>query len=296
MQRRDFIEGLAISGILLFLSPKHSFTKFLSYDSRDYIDNKTKEIFNSIISLAQRQKWYKLNINKIIIKIATYLLNSPYLANPLEGDEEICRIDMRGFDCVTLMETCLDMARIIKKQKYSLDDLIQEITYTRYREGKIIDYTSRLHYTADWIFDNIEKKVIEDKTQKIGGIPIVFNLSFMSNNPNYYLSLKNNPELINKIKEIEKKINTRTYYYIPKAQVASAEKELNSGDIIAFVTSKAGLDYSHIGIAIKMKKETRLLHASLKNKKVMIDTSIYNYIKNISTNIGITVLSPLNPI
>jgi hypothetical protein len=297
MDRRDFISGLMASSMVFLLKPRvgvsnHFFEKLMI----NSIDKNTKLIFDSIVKSAKKGKWHKFNIEQIIIKIARELLDSPYKSGTLEGNEEICRIDFQGLDCVTLMENCLDFARIIKMQKYSIENLIEEVTFTRYREGKLTDYTSRLHYTSDWIYDNIKKKVIEDKTYRIGGKPISFNVGFMSSNPEYYLSLKNNPQFIEIIKQIEKEINSRTYYYIPKSEVSSIEKDLNSGDIIAFVTSKTGLDYSHVGLSLKQKGKARLLHASSKMKKVIVDLPISEYIKNISTNIGITVLSPLNPI
>lgn len=296
MFRRKFIKLISLSGALIFIQPEITLTNLLFGNTpKSFVSNKTKSIFNTLVRKAKKEKWHKLDIHQIIIKIALKFLNSPYIAGSLEGNEEACRIDFRGFDCVTMMESCLDLARIIKKQKYTLEDLISEVIYTRYREGKMIDYTSRLHYTADWIYDNIAKNVIQDKTQALGGVPIIFNVGFMSKNPDYYTSLKNDPSLIDKIKEIERIINTRTYYYIPKSQVALIENDIESGDIIAFVTSKAGLDYSHIGLAYKEKGETRLLHSSSKWKKVIIDVPIKEYIENISTNIGITILSPLNP-
>lgn len=296
MYRRNFIKIVGLSAALLLIKPENTLTNLLFENlPKSFVSNKTKSIFNSLVRIAKKEKWHKLDIHQIVVKIALNFLNSPYIAGSLEGSEEACRIDLSGFDCVTLMESCLDFARMIKKQKYTIDDLVEEVIYTRYREGKLIDYASRLHYTADWIYDNIEKNVVQDKTQALGGVPITFNVGFMSNNPEYYSSLKNNPSQIDKIKEIEKIINSRTYYYIPKSQVALIENDIESGDIIAFVTSKTGLDYSHIGLAYRKKGETRLLHSSSKSKKVIIDVPIKEYIDNISTNIGITVLSPLNP-
>ena len=55
-----------------------------------------------------------------------------------------------------------------------------------------------------------------------------------------------------------------------------------------------GLDYSHTGLILRGKDNVaHFVHASLKQKKVVFDNSIYNYIKSIKSDIGITVLRPV---
>lgn len=65
---------------------------------------------------------------------------------------------------------------------------------------------------------------------------------------------------------------------------------METGDIIAFTTNKKGLDYSHIGFACRDEKNIcRLLHASSKGNKVMIDKQLSDYISKIDSDTGITV-------
>lgn len=66
-------------------------------------------------------------------------------------------MNLTGLDCVTFFENVLDMARIFRQGKYEFDDLLAAVTHTRYRGGKLDGYLSRLHYTADWIHDNVAK-------------------------------------------------------------------------------------------------------------------------------------------
>lgn len=284
MNRRTFILSL------FSLFPAYHLLRLNAYHS--HIDD-SEIIFNRIIEKANKDNWKIKPIGELIIEIAKEFIDTPYVANTLEGEIEICRINFQGLDCVTFFENSLCIARIIKKGFSTFDKLIEEVTFTRYRDGIINDYTSRLHYTSEWILDNVKKGVVDDITKKLGGKNIRFNLSFMSENPHFYKSLKDNPHFISIIKKIEQEIKKFEFYYIPTSNVIQIEKKLLNGDIIAIVTGKKGLDYSHIGLAYKEQNKAHLLHASSKFGRVLIDTQISDYLKNTKNSIGISVLRPL---
>jgi hypothetical protein len=288
-----FKKYLKMFFLIAFISiPLFSFLpKDVNYDS----DQATKQKFIEIMKLAQDENWGKLPIGDVIEKVASQFLGTQYLGHTLEGDKEVCRVTFQGFDCVTFFENSLDLARIIKKGENSFPDFIKELTYTRYRNGVMTDYSSRLHYTADWINDNVKKGTIKDITKDLGGKEIKFKLSFMSQHPDKYQQLKNEPSMIPAIQQTEKEINSRTYYYIPTAQIKSIEPKLQTGDIIGLVVDNNGLDYSHTGLIIKSKDSVaHFVHASLTNSKVMTDDAISEYVKYRNAK-GISVLRPLEP-
>lgn len=236
-----------------------------------------------------------LPINDLMVKIALEFVGTPYVSNTLEGEPERCSVNLKGMDCVTFFENSLNIARFLKNGENKTELLGKYTLQTRYRNGIITDYSSRLHYTADWIFQNVQNKIIKDVSKDLKGQPIKFNVNFMSKNPIYYSALKSHPQLISKIKSFEDTINTRTYYYVPSVKIKNIENKLKNGDIIAIVTSKQGLDYSHTGmIYVDVKGNRRFLHASSSQKKIVIDTTISEYIKKVKSDIGITVLRPLN--
>lgn len=263
---------------------------------KNEIDSISGQFLNSIFEKAKDSYWHNLEYDNLIITVAMEFLNTPYMGNTLEGEYETCRINLNGLDCVTFVENVLNLAVVIKQEKYSVDNLFDAITKTRYRNGLIIDYTSRLHYTSDWIYQNTQNQTFVDITKSIGGEEINFSVNFMSSNPKFYKSLIDQPKLIDEIIEQEKSINSRTYYYVPKNKVKSIENKLRNGDIICIVTNKTGLDYAHLGFAYKHNDGTiRLLHASTTSKKVIIDTTISEYLNSIKTHKGITVLRPQIP-
>ncbi len=256
--------------------------------------SRTHQIFSQIIKSAKENKWESLPIGECIGNIGLLMVGTEYAAGTIEGEgPEICRVDLTGLDCVTFYENVLCTARILKKGKTTYDDLIAELTLTRYRGGKLTDYTSRLHYTSDWIYDNEKKKVVRNITRKIGGEEYPAKVSFMSKNPDFYPALKEFPEFIKTIAMFEKEINKRRHWYITKKEVRKAQRYIRTGDIIVLATNKEGLDYAHAGLAYRDEKDkVRFLHASSEKKKVMLDAELYKYIQSVETFIGITVARP----
>jgi hypothetical protein len=149
-----------------------------------------------------------------------------------------------------------------------------------------------LHYTSDWIFDNNEKGILEDISYALGGKYFKTDVYYMSTHPNAYPALKRNPQDVERLVEIEKHINRRNnYYYIPRSEINEKASQIKSGDIICFVTSMAGLDISHVGIAYWNKKQLTFIHASSKARKVIVNPeSIRDYCFRSSSNTGIIVL------
>jgi hypothetical protein len=235
-------------------------------------------------------------IGDLVVKVAKNFVGLPYLGGTLEGEPEFCRNNFEGLDCVTFFENSLNLARMIRAGDFLQDNFPDYLLQTRYKNGIISDYSSRLHYTSDWILQNTANGIVENISDKLKGVPTQFNLSFMSQNPKYYSALKEHPELIETISQIEKNINTKSFSIIPKSKIKKIESSLKNGDIIAIATSKKGLDYSHLGIiCVDEKGLRRLMHASSSKKKVVIDTTLSVYISKIKSDIGITVLRPLNP-
>lgn len=254
----------------------------------------TRRKFNEVRSKIIDSNWKALPIGSLVSKVGLELLEAPYVGGTLDGTgREVCTVDMLRLDCVTLFEVSLNMARIMQLGKDSLEDLIEAVTYTRYRDGILSDYTSRLHYTSEWIDNNIKKGVVVDVTSQLGGIPFVLQLGFMSQNPKYYPALVAEPRYVEVMRSIEQRVNTTSRTIIPRQSIANIESQLQDGDVIAIATSKKGLDYSHTGMIVRDGDRARFLHASSTKKKVILDGPISEYVGRLESNLGITVLRPL---
>ena len=100
-------------------------------------------------------------IDSTMVEAALYFRETPYVAGTLERtDEEELVVNLHELDCMTLVENCLALSRTMQLPSPNYNSFEQELRQIRYRKGFINGYTSRLHYTTDWIFDNVEKEII----------------------------------------------------------------------------------------------------------------------------------------
>lgn len=251
-----------------------------------------KEIFNTYLQVFQSKK--ELPLNAIIIETSQFFLGTPYVASTLEKEPEQLVVNFRELDCTTLVETTLALAKTIKSNNPSFETFCNNLTQIRYRDGKIIDYTSRKHYTSDWISENEKQGLIKDITQKTGGQPYATAVSFMSTHPEKYKQLAKTPSFVSFIENKEKEINARSYYYIPKHKIAAISHKIQNGDILCFTSTIKGLDISHVGYAYWKEGKLTFIHASVVQHKVIINpTPLTEYIAGIKHNSGIMLIRPL---
>ncbi len=256
------------------------------------------QICNSKFHLAVDEKLSAKPINEVIIEIGKSFTGTDYVAHTLEvNDEEKLVINLSGLDCNTFVENVLVLSRCIKQGKTSFEDYQDELKLIRYRDGKIEQYPSRLHYFTDWIFNNEEKIIVKNITEEIGGEKFELNLSFMSSHPEYYKHLKANPGFIPIIKKQEEEINKREHYFIPQEKIAAIEPEIESGDLLAFTSTIKGLDVNHVGIAVRMDDERiHILHAPNVGYKVQItELPLAEYVNKIEKDSGVIVVRVIEP-
>ncbi|MDR1526126.1 MAG: DUF1460 domain-containing protein [Dysgonamonadaceae bacterium] len=233
--------------------------------------------------------------DELIVKAALALLHTPYVAQTLEGNqEEQLVVNLQELDCMTLVETCLALSRAAQCPHPDDDAFRSQLKTIRYRAGILNGYTSRLHYTTDWITDNVALGIIEDMTRALGGKPFRTQVGFMSSHPERYPALKDHPQDTEVMKGIEQIINQRTdYFYIPKDEIRDKQALIKSGDIIGFTTRLSGLDIAHVAIAYHHENRLSFIHASTKYMKVVINPeSLVDYCEAIKTHTGIVVLRP----
>ena len=226
-----------------------------------------------------------------ISSIARFFLDTPYKSNTLNtADGEKLIVNLRELDCVTFVENVLALAFLPEYTSSSEDAFKKNLQKIRYRDGIIEDFTSRLHYSSDWLYEMQQNLLLKDITADLGGIKHTKEINFMSGHHELYPALKNNPQLLTKIKNMEDSINKRTRYYIPKSDIDKVYSKIKAGDIILITTNIAGLDTSHLGIAILYNGTIHLLHASSEYKKVMISLSpLKEYMAGIRSQSGIII-------
>lgn len=269
--------------LLLLLLPLYSFSQTTcTLESRQKLEE--------LLSQLSQEDLNEHSPNELVIAIGKKFLKTPYVEKTLElpGEEKLV-INLQGLDCTTFVETVTSLVRLSENDTFTFEAFETELENLRYRDGINTGYPSRLHYFSDWIYENEEKGITTDVTQEIGGIPYPNPPSFMSENPKFYAQLADHANLA-EIKTTEAAIKERSYFYIPKAEIKSLEKNIQSGDIIAITTSMSNLDIVHTGFAIKKNGRIHLLHASSKNMLVEIsEKPISEYLAGNKSQSGIIV-------
>lgn len=247
--------------------------------------------------LIEQVRWSEKPFSILFAMVAQTFIGKPYAAGTLDSSVvERCRFTSSAYDCVTFTESALALARCAKRHACSYQQFLAELERIRYRGGTCTGYTSRLHYTSDWIKDNQAKGIVADITQQLGGRAVRKTINFMSTHAELYPQLRDSSALIPAIAAIEKKLSRQLLVILPRAKFTAAAAAIQSGDIIAFATPKDGLDYAHLGIALRSGGTLGFIHASSKSGKVTFEPSLEDYLRSQASVSGITVLRPLDPV
>lgn len=232
--------------------------------------------------------------NSLVLSNGLGFVDTPYKAGTLEVDDaEDLIINCDEVDCTTFVEYALAMALCPQQgDDMQESDFTRNLQRIRYRDGKIDGYTSRLHYISDWINNGVRQGFLEDVTAAHSPFTQKLSISYMSTHPQLYKSLKNSPENVAQMAKYEKALSRKEVHYLPKDKLEpDGLPWIKNGDIIALTTNTPGLDVSHMGIAIYIKGQLHLLHASSKEGKVIVDKSaLSQMLKDRKSLTGIRVL------
>ncbi len=251
-----------------------------------------KEIYDRVTTLLRLEEHANKPINERLILAAQARLESPYVAGTLEQMPESLVINIHETDCILFVESCLALVLNAATENPTFDNFSKQIQALRYRDGIIDGYTSRIHYTSEWIVQGEGNGYFKEITKELGGVKSNQKFSFMSEHPDSYKQLKGNQVEIDKIAAVEAELNsTDEYYVIPKESVPAMLSKLQSGDIIGFNTSVKGLDIAHIAYVYKNGDKISFLHASMGAMKVIVEPGdITAYINRIKSNNGIRII------
>lgn len=230
------------------------------------------------------------------LDFARRLKGVPYIPFTLEkGDPERLVVNLREMDCATLVESALALAWTRRREESSFADYCRALRNLRYFDGQVKGYLSRLHYLSFWMKEQVKRGIVtEVELPPSLTEPLNVQLNYMSTHPQAYAALRAHPEWVDSIAVLERRYSGRVGRFIPKRHLGKSRQELGAirdGDVIAIVTRKAGLDYSHQGLAV-WGKEGRLhmLHASSDRKRVIEDErTLQDYLIRIPHNLGIRV-------
>lgn len=237
------------------------------------------------------------------IRVGELASGTPYVAGTLDAylrsnrrasRREPLTLSLSRFDCVTLVEGCLGVARAEAHQESpSWNRFGREIERMRYRGGERIGYASRLHYFSEWISDGEARGLVRDIGPGLGAVDDVRPLRFMTEHRSSYPALKDE-RVLREIAALERRLDERPRRLIPRDRIAAVAEQIQSGDVLAFATSIPGLDVSHAAFAYRDAADTLgVLHAPLSGGVVEIARApLAEYVAAITRCTGILVARP----
>jgi Protein of unknown function (DUF1460) len=218
-----------------------------------------------------------------------------YLESGAFPSREPLILSLTRFDCVTLVEACLAVARLAARDgATSWEGFGREVERMRYRGGERRGYSSRLHYFSEWISDGAMRGLLRDLGAELGGAEDTRPLRFMTTHREKYRALAD-AGMFAEIESIERRLDGRPRRVIPTKRIPLVVDRIESGDVLAFATEIPGLDVTHTAFAYRgSDRVLRVLHAPLSGGVVEVTrATLPEYVAAIRRSTGILVARPL---
>ena len=238
------------------------------------------------------------------VRVGELAVGSPYEAFTLEAyirsggnpsDKEPLTLSLTHFDCVTLVESCLAVARVAPDSRTpSWERFGHEVERMRYRAGKRKGYASRLHYFSEWISDGERRGLVRDLGADLGGVVDARPLRFMTEHRRSYPALADEG-VFRAIGEMERSLDNHPRYMVPAERIPKILDRIETGDVLAFATAIPGIDVSHAAFAYRDAAGIlRVLHAPLSGGAVEVTrATLPEYVSAIRGATGILVARAL---
>jgi hypothetical protein len=204
-------------------------------------------------------------------------------------------LSLTRFDCVTLVESCLAVARVAGPGGTpSWTRFGREIEHMRYRGGERRGYASRLHYFSEWIADGERRGLVRDRGAELGGSEDARPLRFMTEHRGRYPALADDG-VFRQIGVMERRLDGHARRVIPTKRIPAVAERIETGDVLAFATEIPGLDVTHAALAYRDRGGVlRVLHAPLSGGVVEVTrATLPEYVAAIRRATGILVARPL---
>jgi hypothetical protein len=171
-------------------------------------------------------------------RLCETLAGSPYRVDPLGGSAdspETFTVSLTAFDCVTFLEEVTAFCAA-----HSEDEFLDRLRLLRYDGGRV-EWRRRRHYFSEWLAGNETARRI--RRLEVDGRPA----------REWQRSLR----VLTALGE-----RPATVWGWPKTSLAGLRPHLRTGDLVAFISTRADLDYFHAGLLIVRGPGTLLAHAS----------------------------------
>jgi len=299
LSRRTFLRYAAgAAGMLLPFPLRAAGMAFSAWDETD------RERLDSWLRTLRAEGLGNASVplGRAVARVGELALGAPYAAATLEQyladggspEAEPLTLHLLKFDCVSLVEAALAVARTAAAPDAGWGRFAAEVERMRYRGGVRRGYDSRLHYFSEWMRDGDQRGLLRDLGPGLGAVPDARPLRFMSEHRGSYPALRDDATF-EAIVQRERALDCCPRNLIPKARIPEIADRLQTGDVLAFATSIAGLDVTHTGLAYRDRAGVmRVLHAPLSGGVVQVSSgTVAEYVNGLRSATGILAARPL---
>jgi hypothetical protein len=209
--------------------------------------------------------------------------------------DEPLTLSLTRFDCVSLVEACLAVARVADGEGVpSWERYGREVERMRYRGGERHGYASRLHYFSEWMTDGERRGLVRDRGAELGAVEDARPLRFMTEHRGSYPGLADEG-VFREIGAMERRLDGHPRRMVPTERIPEVADGIETGDVLAFATAIPGLDVTHAALAYRDADGVlRVLHAPLSGGAVEVSRApLPEYVARIRRSTGILVARPL---
>lgn len=298
--RRSFLRNLALSAAAIAV-PGSAKAESLLRSVGDTVD---RERLASWLATLRREGLDapRVPLGRAAARVGELALGTPYRAHTLEEylaaggspRSEPATTYLTVFDCVTLVESALAIARTAATPGGGWSDFVHEVERMRYRGGVRSGYASRLHYFSEWISDNAARGMVRDLGPELGAVEDRRPLRFMSGHRSAYPALRDDA-VFAAIVAMEKRLDSAPRHLVRKEHVPAIASRIQTGDVLGFACSLDGLDCTHTGLAYRDHAGVlRVLHAPLSKGEVQVSRgTLAEYVDAVHASTGILIARPL---
>lgn len=233
-----------------------------------------------------------------LVRAARLKQGIPYEEVVLPPGRETLHVELDRFECVSFIESSLALARCGWKNEPTASCFEREIIASRYRNGRMGDYASRLHYFVDWIYDNEGRGRVTNLTPGLGGEPTRKDFFFITSRAMAHAVVPGEElsRLTSEMSTVEKQLSGIPHLVLSRERAPQALDQLQDGDLVAFVRERAGMLVHHAGFVVRVSGKPRLLHASsFHHHVVLTPDDITSYLLRRPERRGVILVRPLPP-
>jgi hypothetical protein len=306
LSRRDLLRTACTAAALTLSAPLAACSRVVRLEPSDDGHAEDRERLTSWAATLRTERLATADVpvGRAASRVGELAIGTPYVAFTLEEylkaggsptQTEPLYLSLTRFDCVSLVESCLAIARVADDGGApTWQSFAREIERMRYRDGVRRNYASRLHYFSEWISDGARRGLVRELGAELGGAPDTRPLRFMTEHRSSYPGLVED-ESFRAIAAMERTLDAHPRFVVSMNRIPEVSDRIQTGDVLAFATSIPGLDVSHAAFAYRDGAGVlRVLHAPLSGGSVEVTSAtLPEYVAAIRRATGILVARPL---